>query len=378
MRDRAAEYERMAQVLDYERRIAIPVIRQLLTMPSIPSRPHSQSWINAGMVFELADAVRESVNETPDRREQIAELATAIAAKLDDTYPQITRSQCVAQAWKELANIRRYRSNYDAALEALDRADEALRDHLALAHDKAVIDLARATTLRELRRTDEARRLLRDAIDVFEGHADKGRVAQCELLVGMIEHTAHAYDSAYASYQRAARGARIAGDARTAASSYINIGVLDAERGATSSAMDALQQALSIFRDDGNLVEMARANRGVGLALLTGGKYELAIRVLRAARGAFLNIGFAEEAGLVGLELAEAYIADDRRAAAQRLILAVIEEFRAAKLNERALASLAYLRERGDASSRELVRHVRSYLVRLRQEPALLFLPPDE
>ena len=378
MRDRAAEYERMAQVLDYERRIAIPVIRQLLTMPSIPSRPHSQAWINAGMVFELADAVREAAGETPERRAQLAHLATVIAAALDDTYPAITRAQCMATAWKEVANVRRYQNQYQAALEALDIADRAMDDQLANAHDKAILALVRATVYSDLRRSAEARRLLDDARSVFEGHAEQRLVGQCELLGGMIDHREGKPGDAVLAYRRALAAARRAGDTRTAAHAYINLGVAEAERGATNAAMDALQQALAILKELGARVEIARANWGVALALLTAGKYETAIPIFRSARASFLALGLAEEAGLAGVELAEAYLGVERPTAASRLILVVVDEFRQARLNERALEALTYLRELGLEASPKAVRHVYSYLVRLREEPTLLFRRPDE
>ena len=67
----------------------------------------------------------------------------------------------------------------------------------------------------------------------------------------------------------------------------------------------------------------------------------------------------------------------DKNDAARRLLLAVIEEFRAARLNERALVALRYLHDIVPHAQRETVRHVRTYLIRLRDEPTLLFLPPD-
>jgi tetratricopeptide (TPR) repeat protein len=363
----------MAQVLDYECRIAIPVIRQLLTLPSIPSRPHSQSWINAGMVFELADAVREAASETPERRAQLAELATVIAAALDDTYPAITRAQCIAAAWKEVANVRRYQNQYEAALEALDIADRAMDDQFVNAYEKAILALVRANVYSDLHRPAEARPLLEEAREVFEGHSDQRLVGQCELLAGILYYRDQNGSQAIAAFRSALDAARAAGDTRTAAAAYTNIGVVEAERGVTGAAMDALHQALAIFRELGSRVEIASTNWAVALALLTAGKYESAIRTFRDARGIFLALGLAEEAGLAGVEMAEAYLAMGRRAAASRVILAVIEEFREGKLNERALEALSYLRDLGPEASPQAAQHVYSYLVRLRTEPALLF-----
>jgi hypothetical protein len=86
----------------------------------------------------------------------------------------------------------------------------------------------------------------------------------------------------------------------------------------------------------------------------------------------------AEEAGLAGVRLVEAYLALERRDAARAIIVTVIDEFRAASLNERALIALAYLRDLGPAARPTEAQHVHSYLTRLRHEPALLFRPPEE
>ncbi|HYK01816.1 MAG TPA: hypothetical protein VE974_08670 [Thermoanaerobaculia bacterium] len=114
----------------------------------------------------------------------LAELATIVAANLDDDYPSVMRVMAVAGAWKEVANAHKYRSNYDEALAALYRADLALKDEPGLAHDRAILEFARATTLSEINRFPEALALLRDAAEIFGDHGDEHRIAQCELLRG--------------------------------------------------------------------------------------------------------------------------------------------------------------------------------------------------
>jgi tetratricopeptide (TPR) repeat protein len=301
-----------------------------------------------------------------------------IAAALDDTYPRVIRAGSIAHAWKEVANVRRYQNQYEAALEALDIADRALDEVPGAEHDQAILVFVRATVYSDMRRSADARELLEAARDVFEGHFDLRMVGQCDLLAGMIHHRDGDLRAAIAAYQRAIPLAVAVQDMNTQAMAHMNIGVAEAEHGETFAAMHALRRAVAILKDLGSGVEIARANWGVGLALLTAGKYERAIPVLRDARGAFLALGLAEEAGLAGVELAEAYIAQGRHAAAGRLILMVIEELRAAKLNERTLDALAYLRELGVKVSPQAVRHVYSYLVRLREEPSLLFRRLDE
>lgn len=372
--NRGTEIARLARQLRNEEEDARPLIELLRRDPhaELP-----EGCATAGFVHVLTNAAREMHQRAPETSELLARRATAAAAALDAAYPRVLRAQFAATAWKELASAKRFRSDCESALHALDRAEAAIENEPALAHDRAILALARAVTLRDMNRVPEAQALLAPAANVFEEHGDTARVAQCELLSGMILHARGGAQEAIVAYRRALDAARASGDVRTVASALIDIGIVEAEEGRTNAALDALQQARAIFRDLHADAEVARANWGVGLALLTASRFEAAIPVLRDARRAFLASGLIEEAGLAGVELAEAYIALDRHAAAHRMIVAVTGELRAARLNERALVALAYLRDLGTAARAESARHVYTYLSRLRREPQLLFLPPE-
>lgn len=364
----------LTRQLESEEAAARPIVERLKIDPTAPLPPEC---ITSGLVEQLTIAARELHQQAPATSEVLARRATEMAAALDeDFYPHVMCVQAAIHAWKELANARRYQSDCEGALRALDTAQSLIADEVALAHDRAILALARATTLREMNRIPEALQALRFALPIFEDHADSHRVAQCQLLAGMIEHRHGTIAAAVDAYRRAIMTAREVYDIRTVASAYVNLGVLDAEQGRTNAALDSLQQARSIFSELRASAELPRASWGIGVALLTAGRHEAAIPVLRDTRRAFQQVGMPEEAGLAGVHLAEAYLALDRHTAAHRLITAVIEEFRAAKLNERAFVALAYLRDLGPAARRESAQHVYTYLTRLRREPQLVFLPP--
>ncbi len=299
------------------------------------------------MVEALSDAARELLTQAPERSAALAEYATVIASLLDERYPSVLRGQITARAWKELANAYRYRSDCEAALRALDRADAVVENDPALADDRAILQLARATTLREMNRLPEALALLDSALVVFHDFGRNDRVAQCVLLIGMIHHQGGNVRKARDAYGRVIVAARAAGDPRTAGSAYSNLARLDAEEGRTALAMEDLQQARAIFEDLGATGEVARTTWVLGFALLRGGRCAQAIRPLSEARQTFRMLGMPEEAGLVGVQLGETYIALERQHDAHDIIREVIAEFREANLNERAVAALDYLRELG-------------------------------
>jgi hypothetical protein len=90
--------------------------------------------------------------------------------------------------------------------------------------------------------------------------------------------------------------------------------------------------------------------------------------------------GGTEEAGEVGLFIVDALIATEQLELARILTAQILREFIDANLSHGAITAIAYLREllqtAGDWHA--AVRHVRSYVEKLRSEPALLFLPPEE
>lgn len=73
--------------------------------------------------------------------------------------------------------------------------------------------------------------------------------------------------------------------------------------------------------------------------------------------------------------MGEAYLALGRRAAANRVIRTVVDEFRGAKVSERAVEAVAYLRDLGAEASPQAAWHVHAYLGPLRTDPTLVFRP---
>jgi tetratricopeptide (TPR) repeat protein len=374
----AKAFARMAAQLEAEREAARPWVAGILAAPEEAlDAPMPQEWRTVGMVSALCEAAREEVVRSPQRSLLIAQLASAIAEALPPSYPRVTRAQMQAHAWKAVSNAHRFQSRYDAALMALDLADQRIAKESALSYDRAVLALARATTLRELDRFPEALRLLDQAGEVFRSHGQERHVAQCELVRGMIHYRCRDLVTAREAYLRVIDAARAAGDLHTVAAAYNNLGRAAAEAGDVSAAADALQQARAIFRELNMPTEIARVTWSIGAAQLVAGRYYQAIAILQEVRGELASLGMIEEAGLAGVDLIEALLATDARAAARKMAVAVLEEFRNAGLNERALYAVAYLRETAPVATPAAARHVGLYLRRLKEEPALLFIEPE-
>lgn len=373
----SSAYGRLATQLEAERRHAAQILPTISKNPArYLDQPLPSTWRTVGMVQTLSDAVRGVLVQSPARGLAVAQLAAAIAGALPDSYPQVLRAQAEAHAWLWVSNAHRLVSHYDAAFHSLDLAERRIADEPSLAHDRAVLTLARALTLREIDRMPEALELLEEARGVFRDYADETQVAKCELVTGMIYQRLGDIDAARQAYMRVIPSARAGGDLHTVAAAYNNLGRAAADAGHLSASVDALQQARAIFRELDMPTESTRVSWSIGAAQLAAGNLASATTIFEEVRREFLRLAMPEEAGLAGVDLIESLLATEQRVAARELVSAIIEELRRANLNERALHALAYLRETADVATPAVAHHVGVYLRRLKDEPKLLFIAP--
>jgi len=373
----ARTFGHFARQLEAERIEAAPIVITILADPErYLDEPLAPAWRTIGMVNSLSDAARTQLVRSPRRSLYLAQLAAAIADGLPEAYPRVLRLQSAADAWKAISNAHRFASRYDAALSALDIADVRIANEPALAYDRAILAVARAITLSEMNRLGEALQVADGAREIFAEYQDARQIAQCDLVTGMTLHTLGRVVEARQAYMRVIPSARAAGDLHTVAAAYNNLGRAAADAGDLNASVDALQQARAIFRELDMPTETSRATWSIGVAELTASRFGSAISILTEARRQFLKLGMPEEAGLTGVDLIEALLATNARAAARDLAGTIVDEFRRAGLNERALQALSYLRETADVATPAVAHHVGAYLRRLKEEPALFFIEP--
>lgn len=378
------EMARLAERLKAERSAAIAVVRQLQTaLDGYWDREIPDGWKTVGFVQELAAAAAAVLERDSKSAVALAQFAIVISRNLSaHSYPALVLTQVEAEAWKELANSRRYRSEYEAALRALDVGDRLLVTSPALGYDRAVLRFARAVVLsqRDAQDYDEALELLDECVADFSHYPDPKRIAQCLQLQGMIQQRRAQFREAIASYENALDRLEAVDDRYLQASLYTNCGQAYGELRETDRALTALRQAVVLFEEIRATGESVRTAWGIGRTLLAAERYEQARSILVTARRGLQRLQLLEEAGLAGLDLADTYIALGLVSQAQGLVEEVTAEFRAAHLNGRALVALGYLSDSLPMpQARPAVRHVRSYLDELRHSPDLLFLElPDE
>jgi tetratricopeptide (TPR) repeat protein len=331
----------------------------------------------AGFVLELTKAASDTLESNPDTSGALAKYAIVAAASIaPDAYPAPLVASITADAWKELANAHRYVSEYDAALRALSAAEKCIAAAPSADWERTLLRFARAVVLCDMQRFDEAGKLAEETSSAFENYREFRRSGHALLLNGMIAHRQRRFDVAASIFTRAIDVFERTEDLQGLASAYNNFGYSKAENGEMSSAAPALQKALSIFDGLDLRGEAARTRCILAFVLLRTHRYELANELLTAGRRTFRELGMTEEDGVQGLVQADVLLALGRPSDAKVVITTVLDEFRRASLNERAIVALAYVREMVDTPrAREAVALAQRYVDDLRHSPEAVFLP---
>jgi tetratricopeptide (TPR) repeat protein len=374
-------YLRTIAQLTSERAAAKPLIESILTsgkdLWEIDIPDH---WRNAGFVQELTAVAAATLETNPHNSLSLAQLALALATAITtDAYPTPVQAQLEGNAWKEIGTAHRYLSQYDASLRAYDAAKRAYSTANVHEHDDAIIDFGRVVVLVDLNRCAEATDILKRIEPVFESFADKKRLLKVKALRGYVCTRQHRWEEARAFFESALADLSDE-DLLTRSMLYANIGAASTHLCDYGNAVLMLHEARQLKQVLGMPVEVNRCDWNLARVLLQTGEFAKALPMLRQAREFFLEKQMPEDAGLAGLDLADATIALGRLEEARSLVGAVLSEFTAANLNDHALTALAYLRDVLPTTSQpsNAVRHVRRYLDQLQSEPALLFLPLPE
>lgn len=379
--DGRESYLRSITQLTDERRVAKPIVGSLCASGrNVWDMDIAPEWRKAGFVQELTAAANTALDSDPRSALALAQLALAIATTIPaGSYPAPVQAKIEGTAWKEIGLAHYYMSEYDASLRAYDSSIRAYSTASALAHDEAVIEFARAIVLVDLDRYDEALAILSRVEPLFVDFGDQKHIVQVKALRGNLCLRLHRWEDAVPIYENALAEVP-ADDLHTRSVLLANLGEALAELGRVNHAVVMLHDAQQTFAGLGMTIEATRCEWKLGRLLIQTGEYSKAVAMLFRIRRFFLEKGLPEEAGMAGLDLVDASIAIGATDGVHALVSQILSELTAANLNSRALTALAYLRDVLPTTPQpgSAVRHVRHYLDRLQNEPALLFLPLPE
>lgn len=371
----------VAHQIERERELAKPAVWRLRsTIGTMWDSDVPPAWRTAGFVMELSEAAAAILESNVGAARMLAQYAVVVATSIArDTYPPPIIASITADAWKELANAHRYGSEYDAALRAISAAEGCLAGAPAADWERTVVRFARAVVLSDMQRLDEASELAEEASAAFANYKEFRRSGHALLLKGIIAHRQSRFDTAAATFAHAVHVFEQTDDLQGLAAAYNNFGYSQAEKGEISSAVLALQKALSIFDGLELRGEAARTRCILASVLLRTGNAGHACNLFRSARETYLGLAMIEEAGLAGLGQADALLAVGAASDARIIVDSVVDEFRRASLNERAVDAVVYLQSMvATPRAREAVALVNEYVRGLSQMPQAIFLPLPE
>lgn len=373
---RVREFAATARKLQLERESAAESVDRLLNetpRAEWPRLAENEALRNSGALERLGKHVASRLERDPQEALALANLATTIAETLPaDAYPRVTTAQIRAHAWKDRGQALCYLARYEEALDALARAEAQLEPFGTLAHDRAVVRFVRATTLQSVNRFNESRELLAECRVVFRDHGDARLVLCCGIAEAALLQRLREFRAACDILTPLLAFARENKDRESEARILNNLGFSEASIGQFHLADEHLQRSLDLFNELGKRTEALRAERNYGTLLVKSGAFAEGVRRLRSVRNQLLAATLVEEAGLCGLVIVEALLSRGHGDSAVDLAQAIIGEFTAAQLNERAIAALGLVREAAaarDAAAAETAARARHYITSLRTQP---------
>ena len=154
-------------------------------------------------LLRLGNLVAQELVRDPQRAMAIAQTAVSITETLShDAFPLPVIAQLSAYAWKDFGQALQYLGRSADALTALDRAELAASEWIALAHDRAVVRLARAIVLQEVGRYDESAATLAECRAIFRDRGDEKRLLFCRIAEAVLLQRSGKYGEARKVYLR--------------------------------------------------------------------------------------------------------------------------------------------------------------------------------
>lgn len=348
--ERSARTVRERQMaLERERSEAGGLLNELLA-----HRPERQALLAGndrrlhtwGLLELLIERAQESLLERRPESERLGSLALAVAERLDSVYYGEARLEDMrARSWSIIAESRRLRSDFPGAGEAYDHAHEHLRAGTGDPLERALVLDLEASLRRCERRFEEARRLLRKAIEIFVENGENQRAGLSLVNLSIVHRAEGELARALAVLDEALR--RIDGieEPRLQLCAEHHLIHTLASAGRLMEARGLLLKKRPLYRrfPDAWAQSHLRWLRGQ-VALGFNGMAEAESELLGARQG-FLALGSRYEAGLVALDLALLYARQNRTADLRQTAIEARDTFRTLALPPETRAAESFLRQ---------------------------------
>lgn len=332
-----------------------------------------------GVVRKLTGHAQDLCRKEPLDALTFADAAVSIAEALpDELYTARAVYELRGSAWRARAKALTFLGRFEEALEDCRRAERAYRELRAPWLGLATVAYLRGCIFYEQQRYAEALQSAEAAERGFSHLGQEERQMWAVNLRALIAFDQRQLDTATTLFGRVHEYGEALRDAGWMARAALALGNCHIERGDLGEASMNFHVALKLFREIDQRTEVTRAEWGIALVFVRSGKIEEGIRRLRGVIVAFAHAGMVTDAGLTGLDLAEALLAIGETREIVALAAHLFEVFTSHGMLTGALTAIAFMKEA--AESKTLIPSdidaVRVFLRRAERQPQLLFARP--
>lgn len=375
----AASLRKFLGEMENEDRAALQLVDELMKLPRqwwVATVDRDDRFHTAGVMRRLIEVSEAKIDTMPPEAVETAAAAIALGDILEggDHIAQLQGS-----AYRQYAFALFYTGAFMRALDAVNRGQEILEKIAVSDYAIARLNIVRAVVYRALERYEEALILARDCARVFRAYGDVQRLASAVMTEAYLLMYLHKYKDALPLLTKIDRDMSNNVDLDTRARLFNNIGICQKSLGHVADAVQSFQCAATLYDELGTPTEAANVRYNIALLLSNEGNRVEGRKRMREVRAEFERLGMVHTSVITGLDLAELAVLDKNFEEVEQLCRTAIRQFETAGVahSSEALTALTFLREAAEQrrATQEIVWHVRTYIKRLPDEPALLFAP---
>lgn len=368
-----------AESMESEETPATTLVTELLSSPRqwwVATVERDDRYHSAAVVQHLIEVSEQKIDTTLPEAIATAEAAIALAEILDSEEHIL---QLHGSAYRQHAFALIHTGDFTRALESIESAQSIFDQMVVSEYAIARLNIVRALAYRALERYDDALALARQSAAVFHSFGDTQRLASAMMTEAFLFIHLRNYRQALPILTEITRRFSNVIDLDTRARALHNTAICQKYLGRIADALQTYQVAETLFEELGAVTDCASVRYNIAYLLAAEGKQTEGRARMRDARAEFERLGMMHTAVIAGLDLAEYAVLDKNFQEVEELCRTAIRQFETAGVahSSEALTALTFLREAAEQrrATQEIVWHVRTYIKRLPDEPALLFAP---
>jgi tetratricopeptide (TPR) repeat protein len=332
---------------------AASLLAEMLGTPG----PERRELLASGVRFRslqlcqlLEERSREAWFSDPARAVQLADLAVAVAERLDEAHYGLPLAEDArASAWAHLGNASRIAADLHRAEEALQAAEDHQRRSGGDAYTEALILSFKASLRTTQGRYDEAARLLDGAITVYRQARDRHEEGRAIIKKGTTLGYAGRHREAARLIRRGLTRIDLVQEPRLLVAARHNLILFMTDGGLYQEAEDSLAETRRLYVELGERMNLVRLRWLEGKLARELGRPEEAETALKEARDAFLADDIAIDAALVSLDLAILYMQRGATTALKDLAAEMRPIFESGDVHPEALAAVLLFQQAAEA-----------------------------